>query len=60
MPNESPLARNALTAAAAMLLVVLLGHPGMLLCVPILRNRAVSGQISRNQDHVGRGALQQA
>ena len=34
MPNESPLARNAMTAAAAMLLAVLLGHPGMLLCVP--------------------------
>jgi len=34
MPNESPLARNTMTAAAAMLLVVLLGHPGMLLCVP--------------------------
>ena len=34
MPNESPLARNAMTAAAAMLLVVLLGHPGLLLCVP--------------------------
>ena len=34
MPNESPLACNAMTAAATMLLVVLLGHPGLLLCVP--------------------------
>ena len=34
MPNESSIARNALTAAAAMLFVVLLGRPGMLLCVP--------------------------
>ena len=34
MPNEGTVSRNAAAAAAAMLLAILLGYPGMLLCVP--------------------------